>query len=267
MSEEDFQEYYTSAESEALFRTLFPAGFSGEDVLREIAPEGWTESTLHFVFHPIVDQIHWECVRLHRNLRRSLWGQKQPIETPEPTLQDICADHEDSPIETAREVGQLVAMCLWDVFSNENDVVDRDGRLVDIGSWRGAAGFLAEQLNCERGVQQYDYMDFYMGTVWVSERADLTPVYEMIFGRLKGRLLDWRYRLPELKLIDFPSDEVCGQRSNELEKMKKELKQAHRLAMEDLKLEPVPAIVLAYQNVYGISPHGWPPWEFEEGED
>lgn len=106
-----------------------------------------------------------------------------------------------------------------------------------------------------------------MGTVWVSERADLTPVYEMIFGRLKARLLDWRYRLPQLKLIEFASDEVCGHGSNELEEMKKELKQAHRLAMEALKLEPVPAIVLAYQNVYGISPHGWLPWEFEEGED
>jgi hypothetical protein len=79
---------------------------------------------------------------------------------PEPMLQDIRADYEDSPIETAREVGQLVVMCLWDVFSNENDVVDRDGRLVHIGSWRGAAGFLAEQLNCERGCSSI--------TTWIS---------------------------------------------------------------------------------------------------
>src|ERR1043165_576504 len=60
--EKDFQERYTDAECETLFRSLFPARFSGEDVLAEIAPEGWAESTLHFVFHPTVDQIHWEAV-------------------------------------------------------------------------------------------------------------------------------------------------------------------------------------------------------------
>jgi len=36
--------------------------------------------------------------------------------------------------------------------------------------------------------------DFIMGGFWVSERADLTPVYELIFRRLKVQSLDWRYR-------------------------------------------------------------------------
>src|SRR5215469_5954164 len=71
------------------------------------------------------------------------------------------------------------------VFSNEHEIVDRNSRLVDIGSWRGAAGFLADQLNRQTGSSQYDYMDFYMGSFWRSQRADLTPVYEMIFHRLK----------------------------------------------------------------------------------
>src|SRR5438270_460592 len=119
-------------------------------------------------------------------------------------------------------------MCLWDVFSNENDVVDPDGRLVHIGSWRGAAGFLAEQLNRETAEREYDYIHFYMGSFWVSECADLTPVYEMIFRRLKDRLLDWRYRLPRLHLIEFPSDRSDGRRSYEIEKMRAELEQAPR---------------------------------------
>jgi hypothetical protein len=36
--------------------------------------------------------------------------------------------------------------------------------LIDIGSWRGAAGFLADQLNGQMGLVQYSYVDFYMGT-------------------------------------------------------------------------------------------------------
>jgi hypothetical protein len=88
-------------------------------------------------------------------------------------------------------------------------------------------------------------MDFYMGSFWVSERADLTPVYGMIFRRLKDHLLDWRYRFPELHLIEFPAERPDGRRSHELEKMRVDLEQARREALGDLKLEPVPAIVPA----------------------
>ncbi|PYU38585.1 MAG: hypothetical protein DMG56_24595 [Acidobacteria bacterium] len=267
MCEKEPTERYSDAECQTLFASLFPAGFAGKDVLKEIAPEGWPHSTLQFLFHPTLEQVHWERVQLHRNLRNWPWFPKDRLEEPEPTLESIHADYQDSPVDTTREVRELVAMCLWDVFSNENDVVDRDVRLVDIGSWRGAAGFLADQLNRETGEQQYDYIDFYMGSFWVSERADLTPVYEMIFRRLKVQSLDWRYRFPELHLIEFPSERPNGRRSYELEKMRADLEQAHHEAMDDLKLESVPAIVLAYSNIYGVFPHGWPPWEFNERDD
>ncbi|MGB8457784.1 MAG: hypothetical protein WCE50_08700 [Candidatus Acidiferrum sp.] len=267
MCERELRKRYTDAECQTLFASLFPAGFAGKDVLEEIAPEGWPDSTLQFVFHPTLEQVHWERVQLHRNLRNWSWFPKDRLDEPEPTLEDVNAEHQDSSVDTTREVRELVAGCLWDVFANENEVVDRDGRLVDIGSWRGAAGFLADQLNRESGGRQYDYMDFYMGSFWVSERADLTPVYGMIFRRLKDHSLDWRYRFPELHLIEFPADRPDGRLSHELEKMRVDLEQARRKALADLKLEPVPAIVLAYSNFYGVSPHGWPPWDFNQRDD
>lgn len=267
MGEKEGRKRYTNAECHTLFASLFPMGFAGKDVLEEIAPEGWPDSTLHFAFHPTLDQVHWERVQLHRNLRNWPWSSKDRLDEPEPTREDVRADYMDSPVDATGEVRKLVAACLWDVFSNENDVVDRDGRLVDIGSWRGAAGFLADQLNRESRDQQYDYMDFYTGSFWISERADLTPVHEMIFRRLKDHLLDWRYRFPQLHLIEFPADRPDGRRSYELEKMRADLEQANRKAVDDLKLEPVPAIVLAYSNVFGVSPHGWPPWDFNERDD
>jgi len=49
--------------------------------------------------------------------------------------------------------------------------------------------------------------------------------------------------------------------------MKAELKKMHREATEDSKEQPVPSIVLAYQNVYGTFPHGWPPWEYDKRDD
>ena|SRR5438445_6469675 len=66
MSRKESNQRYTDEECLTLFACLFPKGFAGEDVLAEIAPEGWMDSTLHFVFHPTLDQVHWERVQLHR---------------------------------------------------------------------------------------------------------------------------------------------------------------------------------------------------------
>ena len=138
MSGKEAKERYTDEECLILFACLFSKGFAGEDVLAEIVPEGWMDSTLHFVFHPTLDQVHWERVQLHRNLREWHWRSKDGAQEPEPSLEGVRATYGEGPVETEHEVRELVAMCLWDVFSNEHDVVDREGRLVDIGSWRGA---------------------------------------------------------------------------------------------------------------------------------
>jgi hypothetical protein len=42
-----------------------------------------------------------------------------------------------------------------------------------------------------------------MGTIWISRRADLTPVYAMIFRRLKVLGADWVCHFPELGLVEF----------------------------------------------------------------
>ena len=50
----------------------------------------------------------------------------------------------------------------------------------------------------------YDYMDFYLGSpAIISDRADLGPVYRMIFTRLKALDLDWKYTFPRLHVVDM----------------------------------------------------------------
>jgi hypothetical protein len=87
-------------------------------------------------------------------------------------------------------------------------------------SGRSAAGFIADHLNRQpkAGECCYDYLDFYMGTFAVSQRADLTPVYEMIFRRLKETPFTWRYRFPEVGLVDFGSDKPDGAKTLRIEK-------------------------------------------------
>ena len=258
--------WYTEGESDKLFASLFPNGFAGDDVLAEIAPEGWSQSTLRFVFHPTVDQVCFEALQTHESLKDWLGRETEHAKEPEPTREKIAAEYQDHPIQVEREVRELVGKCVWDIFSDEQDVVALDGRIVHLGSWRGAGGFIADQLNRRRKAEEYcyDYLDFYMGTFTIAQRADLTPVYEMVFRRLKETLFSWRYRFPELGLVDFGSDKPDGARSLQLEKMKTGLKKIHRDAIEDAKHEPIPTIVLAYENVYGNFPHGWPPWGFQD---
>ncbi|MFN2447577.1 MAG: hypothetical protein ABR606_18570 [Vicinamibacterales bacterium] len=42
-----------------------------------------------------------------------------------------------------------------------------------------------------------------MGTIWISRRADLTPVYAMIFRRLKAEGADWVYHFPEIGIVEL----------------------------------------------------------------
>jgi hypothetical protein len=52
-------------------------------------------------------------------------------------------------------------------------------------------------------------------TLTVSPRADLTPVYEMIFRRLKERRISWRYRFLEVGSVELASDKPDGARTLE----------------------------------------------------
>ncbi|MBI2876263.1 MAG: hypothetical protein HYY20_05220 [Candidatus Tectomicrobia bacterium] len=272
---------YTDAECEAEFAHLFPQGFAGQNVLGEIAPEGWEQSPLVATFHPSLEQVYEEAVQLHRNLQAFPWRKDRPPE-PEPTREEVAQRYQEEPIDTEREVRELVGKCLWDIFSDNHDVIGPDGRVVDIGSFRGAGGFIADCINRQTGSREYDYIDFYLGTIWIAQRTDLTPVYRMIFRRLKARGYDWTYAFPKLGLVDLrplrdtlheptesagdnvspastSASEEDEERDRALAELRESLETSHRKAVEDAHKGPPPETVQAYQSVYGRFPEGWPP--------
>ena len=152
---------------------------------------------------------------MHRNLGELRRPDDPRPRPPEPTRDEIARDYREHPIEVEREVHELVGWCVWDLFSDNHEVVaEEDGRVLDLGSFRYAGEVLADVANRQTGTRQYDYMSFYLGTSWVSRRADFTPVYELIFRRLRGRGFDWIYHFPRLHAIDFrPLKEALDQRA------------------------------------------------------
>jgi hypothetical protein len=270
----------TEDECIRVFAALFPTGLGGLDVFAEIAPEGWEQSPLRLVFHPPLERVYEETVQLHENIEGLMKAGAPP--RPAPTLQEVRASYVETALAPEREMPELVARCVWDVFSDNHEVLAPDGRIVDLGSFRGSAGFIANLLNGQVAGARYDYMDFYMGTIWVAGRADLTPVYEMIFRRLKFHGCDWAYHFPRLALVDLrplrdaldsatnewegydPSAAVQKQQEDEehdrqVAELRQSLDEMHQEAVREAQHAPPPRTVLAYRNVFGSWPRGWPP--------
>lgn len=323
---------FTEVECRAVFETLFPQGPSGADVLAELAPEtagGWAGSPLRAVFDPGPEQLHREALRMWETTEE-LFRKRPPkpvagqdtendAVAPEPrdprsapTLEDITREYTPSPPEPEREVKELFTRCLWDVFSDNHRVFRAgDRRTVDLGSFRGSAGFLAEfangrwededpmarmtpealkamfdaMMNMDFSARDdpnrpYDYMDFYMGTGMVSGRADLGPVYRLIFRRLRARGFDWRYVFPRLLLVDmgglrdgaadpsgadydpseaFAREEAERERKAESAKLRAQMETDHQRAIRAARAQPPPTTVAAYAAVFERWPAGWPP--------
>jgi hypothetical protein len=283
---EKHDERLTDTELHAFFDQLFPRGFAGADVVAALAPDGWEHSPLLACFHPSIEQRYEEALQLHRNLaalrsRRTGREPASPDDNPAaaPTLEDIRRESPAAPVQPLEELSDLVGLCLWDVFSDNHDVVAADGRTVDIGSFRGAGEFLDEHRNRGSGDRRGgDYLKFYMGTIWIGRRADLTPVYTMIFRRLRIAGADWLYHFPQLFISEFgprptevePSQSYsvsasalaeldAGKQQAEVARLRESLAEANARAREEAMDREPPATVLAYRQVYGRNPRGWPP--------
>src|SRR3989441_4025065 len=280
-------ERLTDAELHTLFDRLFPEGFAGPDVRAEVAPNGWEQSPLVACFHPSVERVFEERLQFHQNVaalriagsRRTGQAQVETEASAAPTLEDVRREYEPEPVQADSELTELVGLCLWDVFSDNHDVITADGRVADIGSFRGAGAFLDEHLTGNReGWREGDYLRFYLGTIWINARADLAPVYAMIFRRIRALGGDWVYHFPKLGLVDFgglrpdsellarysPSEALAAERKAqkreaEVARLRADLEEINTHARENAMDRLPPVTVRAYRQVYGRDPKGWPP--------
>ena len=79
------------------------------------------------------------------------------------------AHSKDAPRKRWRSLMGNVA---WQIFSNNNQVLSKAGKMYDLGSWRGSGGFIADVLNTHLvpdGSPWFDYLDFYCGLMQPDE--------------------------------------------------------------------------------------------------
>jgi hypothetical protein len=288
---------YSDEELAGLFRRLFPGGLGGADVEAELVPEGWSDSPFVRCFHPTVERAYEEYRQVHENLREltrdrpGAAGNAAGPGSEEPeSLAEFQARFTPAPVEAKQELTDLVGLCVWDIFSDNHDVTDPHGRAIDIGSFRGAGAFIAAfaagQADGEGGEtwpDRADYLRFYLGTIWIGGRCDLTPVYVLIFRRMHAQGLDWRYVFPRLGVVRFekpedrdsppgqhewegysPSAAVARdlerrQREADAARFEAELDAMYRESVAKARHGPPPSTVAAYRQIYGRLPIGWPP--------
>lgn len=268
---------HPESECVKLFEQFF---INSEALLKIFAPEGWQNSPLFLAFHPTPQQRYEEALRFHRNLKNLFKSKDEASESKEPRFEDFLNEKPEENFEPRKEIVDLLGCCLWDVFSNNHEIVSRDGRVYDLGSFRGSAGFIADYINehFPEISPSYDYLDFNMGSHWFDQRADLAPVYEWIFRQLKQYDCDWVYNFPRLYLIDVAQNkdeaevdplaydpnqsfeqELARQKDKqEADKLREDLDRAYEDEIVAAKDKPLPTVVFAYLNVYGKLPQGWP---------
>lgn len=267
---------YSSESPKACMSLLREVFADHETLFRQLAPEGWTASPYVRFFHPSPEQQYLAYRRWVRRLS-TLDGISPGVE-PTQRLSDFQED-DLSEVDGREEFLNVLGMVVYDIFSDGHQVVSDQHTVYSLGSSRGSGKFLADFFTYElEGLTRtYDYLDFYMGSVWINQRADLRPFYRYVFDQLRARTLDWVYHFPHLYLLDFRQggadlvepvyydpevslrDEL---RRLELEQRRDEfqlrLDEAYHNAWEAAKRSPLVPIVDAYRAVYGRIPQGHP---------
>lgn len=264
-------------ESEKSCTELLTSIFSDyQSLLKRIAPTGWNNSEFKKFYHPTPEQQFEEDKTISENLARL---SKKPVAPYDKTLLDFQKGYVEEEAKEPQECIEVLGNAVYDIFSNNHEVVSALGKVYDLGSMRGSGGFIADFLNSffEEFRFHYDYMDFYMGTIFLRDRADMTPFYEFVFKKLKEKGCSWKYSFPRLYLLNFneakeeetPAEkydpeeallkEMEKSKENEkIEKMRQELDDAYLEELEEAKYKPLPKVVQAYKNIFGSLPEGFP---------
>nr|MBK9652335.1 hypothetical protein [Bacteroidota bacterium] len=239
------------------------------EFIKAYCPHGWRKSECVKFFHPIAEQQLEEHKRIAENLKRF---SKNRSDAKAVSLSEFEQDLSD--VDEENEPRTLLGLCLWDIFSNNHSVKDAQGKEYDLGSFRGCASMIAELLNGAKDNNDsinFDYVDFYMGTIWIDSRGDLQPFYEYIFSVLKQEGCDWEYNFPRMGLINFNKEETIKpedynpekalaieMENKKVEEFQKELDRIHDEEYEEAKYKKPSATVLAYEKIYGDLPDGHP---------
>lgn len=209
--------------------------------------------------------------------------ENEPIDKSKEVVKEIfqrlLSNNDIIPKDWKKSYVYLIGITIWDIFSNNHEVISPNNKVYDIGSWRGSGSTISEIINNNfKENESYGYLDFYMGSFYqIESEINLKEIYKEVFKILKNLGCDWNYSYPRIYMVDFRDTKEEGQDNlfydpnkaieKELEEKKEneKLQELQNLLDEDFEKrlkksreEPLPDIILAYKDVYGCLPKGSP---------
>ena len=248
------------------------------EMITEIMPNGFSNSDLIHVFHPRKEQQYKEYRELTIRLQ-TLFKKKKEKPEPVSTFEEFILTITDTDVEELYEIVSIYGDCIWDIFSNNHKVYNENFESYDLGSFRGSGRFIADVIDKIKLVpgRAFDYMDFYMGSFIAEQRANLIPVYEFIFKKLKSKKIDWEYSFPRIGLVSFdnPDDDDTDikdydpgtalekeiekkNKKDEAEKLQQKFDDDYHEEFDKARSSKPSQVVTAYYSVYGHWPKGHP---------
>ncbi len=270
----------------ACFELLAFIFADAETLFHKIAPNGWKQSKYVQFKNPTAEQQFKRHKSFEENFKYLKKLRNKDVEEEKVEVKTLADFHQNNldTINEREEFIYLFGLAVYDIFSNNHDVIDKNGETYSLGSMRGSGSFISNFINVsfDIGEEKYDYMDFYMGTTgYDDERIDLTQFYEFIFSKLKEKNCDWHYYFPRVGIVQFhkketetpaaeynPHDAILKemeqkQKDLEVNKFKEKLDDIFENEFEEAKFKPLIPLVQAYKNVFGFLPVGHPQKEFE----
>jgi undecaprenyl pyrophosphate synthase len=108
------------------------------------------------------------------------------------TIKDFKQDNLNK-INSEYEFLYAFGLACYDIFSDENEVIDSKNVIYNIGSHRGSGEFIANYLNHQFQLNEtFDYLDFYLSSN-IKNRASLFEFYKHIFKIIKENHCNWIY--------------------------------------------------------------------------
>lgn len=265
------QHIASTTKASNLLRYLFG---DQKETMKVLAPKGWPASAYYKLAHPDAARLYQEAIQQYENWKRWLGIKKAP-----PSLDEIQAEYQERPCYPEDELTSLLGECIWNIFSNNHTVMGPEGEAYHLGSFRGSGRFIAEFINQYYPSQRvtYGYLDFYCAGWLHHARADLTPVYSLMFGRLQEKHCTWIYSFPRTYLIDLGKKEQDRadkhetydpaealqrdlqkkKKAQELKDFRQSLDDDFEQRKEEARFSPPPEPVTAYRQMYGEWPKGW----------
>ncbi|MFZ4798585.1 MAG: hypothetical protein ACOYMA_13895 [Bacteroidia bacterium] len=230
---------------------LFNKIFEYKDSLyNQIAPNGWINSPYSNFLHPTSQQRLNEHIKIMSGPLGEIVNKKN--KEKEKTLKDFKQDKLKN-IDSEHEFLYAIGLACYDIFSNENEVVDSKQIIYNIGSHRGSASFIAEYIN-EHFVQEkpFDYIEFYLSP-FIRERASLFEFYKFIFQTINLKKCNWVY-FPygnDLEMIQNLIDQNVLKISNNV---KDKRKNVATVKADDFDINKLNDLLKAYIIVFGTTP-------------